>query len=155
MRASLIFSFCNWQIDVLKRSEWMRRVVTRRDQIRTLRRMIQSLEVQLPDSPTEVKGEREVDTKWHVRISQRGRAGGRAPTFSLAVLFTDFGVKETFPTKCSLSQADPHLIPLQTLEICKTIPLHNFKSNILSVYVLPEYSSYSQLPPFALHRNAF
>ena len=60
---------------------------------------------------------------------------GALPTFALAVPFADFGMKETFPTTCSLSQADPHLIPLKTLELCKTIPLHplTFK-NLRSIY---------------------
>jgi len=103
MRASVIF-ICNWQSGVLlKRSEWTRHVVTRRGHIRTLRRMIQNLEVQLPAAQLRLR-----ENVRCVRSDKfRLHSAGGLPTSALAVPFTGFGTKETFPTACSLSQADP------------------------------------------------
>jgi hypothetical protein len=117
----LISFVCNWQSDILlRRNEWTRHVLTRRGRIGTLRRMIQNLEVQLQDSPAEVKGERAVRTKQYVRISHRGRG----TYIRSGSTFHRFRYEGDVFDYVFLISSRPHLIPLKPLEACKTIPLH-------------------------------
>jgi len=72
-------------------------------------------EVQLPDSPTEVKGVRAVRAKRQVRISQRGRV----TYIRNGTTFHRCRCEGDVSDYVFVISSRPHMILLKTLEVCK------------------------------------